>query len=107
MKRDDEGNVCKPIYLQSRLHFDLSIPEEYDTTYQRLVKTLYGVEVYPKPKLGSKPEWVDKQIPVASKMIVTYDSIKRFHVIIVSKRRKGRLVSEATLKTPQAFISNH
>ena len=42
MKRDEEGQVCKPTYLQGRLHFDLSVPEKYDETYQRLVKTLYG-----------------------------------------------------------------
>ena len=35
-ERDDEGNVCKPQYLKSLLHFDLSIPNTFDTEYQRM-----------------------------------------------------------------------
>ncbi len=33
MKRDENGAVCKPTYLEGRLHFDLSVPESYDSTY--------------------------------------------------------------------------
>lgn len=33
MKRDEEGRVCKPTYLQGRLHFDLSVPEYFDEAY--------------------------------------------------------------------------
>lgn len=76
MARDAAGNVCKPIYLQGRLHFDLSIPENYDMTYQRLVKTLFGEEIYAKPELGQKPNWVEKQISISPKTILAYDSLK-------------------------------
>ncbi len=76
MKRNENGAVCKPTYLQGRLHFDLSSPEEYDTTYQRLVKTLFGEEIYVKPALGKKPDWVDKPISSAPKSFVIYDSLK-------------------------------
>ena len=76
MERDENGNVCKPTYLQGRLHFDLTIPEDYDNTYQRLVKTLYGEETYAKPKLGEKPKWVSKPITVNAKSIISYDSLK-------------------------------
>lgn len=75
MKRDEEGNVHKPTYLEGRLHFDLSIEEEYDFTYKRLVKTLYGEEVYKKPELGLKPSWVEEKINVSSKILNTYDSL--------------------------------
>ena len=37
-ERDESGNVCKPTYLQNRLHFDLSVDEKYDNEYLRLVK---------------------------------------------------------------------
>ena len=76
MKRDEEGQVCKPTYLQGRLHFDLSVPEKYDETYQRLVKTLYGEEIYTKPDLGTKPSWVEKAITVAPKSVMAYDTLK-------------------------------
>ncbi|MBE6990116.1 MAG: hypothetical protein E7426_05165 [Ruminococcaceae bacterium] len=76
MKRDPEGNVCKPTYLQGRLHFDLSTPEKYDTEYPRLVKTLYGEEIYAKPELGPKPSWVEKPIVVIPKALISYDALK-------------------------------
>lgn len=75
--RNDKNEVCKPTYLQGRLHFDLSITEGYDETYQRLVKTLYGVEVYEKPELGKKPEWVEKKTVVAVRIMNEYESIHR------------------------------
>lgn len=59
--RDENDNVCKPTYLAGRLHFDLSHAESYDETYQRLVITLFGEEVYAKPELGQKPGWVEKK----------------------------------------------
>ena len=85
MERDEDGNVCKPTYLQGRLHFDLSLEEKYDDEYKRLVKNLYGEEVYAKPELGKKPSWVDKPIVVSPKSIVVYDSLKRLQPDKVKK----------------------
>ena len=76
MKRDAEGNVCKPVYLEGRLHFDLSIPDSYDKEYQKLVKKLYGVEIYAKPKLGNKPNWVDEPISISPKLLSEYDALQ-------------------------------
>ena len=89
-ERDEQGNVCKPTYLKSRYHFDLSIAEEYDDEYQRLVKTLYGVEVYKKTELGQKPAWVDKPIDYSPKSIVQYEELKKN---TNSKIKRTQLVS--------------
>ena len=75
-ERNDEGEVCKPTYLMGRLHFDLSLADRYDYEYLRLVKTLYGEEVYQKPELGNKPAWVEEKTIVEVKKKNTYDSIK-------------------------------
>lgn len=101
MERDEYGNVCKPIYLQGRLHFDLSMPEEYDDTYKRLVKTLYGEEIYIKPELGKKPSWVEKPIAFSTKSVVIYDSlrkmqndkIRRESFVIFLDEISGRIIS--------------
>lgn len=76
MERDEKGKVYKPTYLQTTLHFDLSKLENYDFEYQRLVKRLYGEEIYAKPVLGKKPDWVEKPITISPKRIVLYDSLK-------------------------------
>ena len=85
MERDEDGSICKPTYLQGRLHFDLSIADDYDNTYQRLVKTLYGEEIYAKPELGKKPSWVDKPIVIPPRSVVTYDSLKSMQIDKVRK----------------------
>jgi len=76
MRRDNNGNVCKPTYLQGRLHFDLSKSENYDETYQRLVRKLYGIETYVKPELGKEPQWVENISKVTHKTVVAYNSLR-------------------------------
>lgn len=75
-ERNAAGEVCKPTYLQSRLHFDLSREDSYNSEYQNLVRTLYGIEIYKHPKTGARPSWVDDQISVAPKTLTAYDMLK-------------------------------
>ncbi len=75
--RDENDNVCKPTYLAGRLHFDLSQAESYDETYQRLVITLFGEEVYAKPELGLKPGWVEKKTVIPVKTKTEFGHIKK------------------------------
>ncbi len=75
-KRTEMGEVCKPVYLKTRLHFDLSLPEKYDYEYKRLVRTLYGELTYPKPELGERPQWVDEKLTSNYREVVKYQSIK-------------------------------
>lgn len=70
-ERDDEGNVCKPQYLKGLLHFDLSLPDTYDTEYQRMVRSLYGIETYKEPDLGTPPAWLEEVPQVSYKSRVT------------------------------------
>ena len=75
-ERNSNGDVCKPAYLQSRYHFDLSQESNYDTEYKKLVKTLFGVEIYQKPEVGIRPSWVDEKITVSPRVLSAYDSLK-------------------------------
>ena len=78
-ERGQDDNVCKPTYLKALLHFDLSQEENYDIEYQRLVKRLYGIEIYPKPQLGNKPEWVGSSKVTTPKIITKYDKLKHYY----------------------------
>ena len=76
-EKKSDGGVPKPVYLGQTLHFDLTKAENYDEEYQRLVKRLYGVEVYRKPEIGNKPAWVDEEIDISvSKRITKLNEIK-------------------------------
>lgn len=76
-ERGVDGSVYKPIYLNGRFHYDLSEPETYNDQYRMLIKALYGVETYKKPKLGDKPAWVDEDSIVTVKRMIEYDSLKQ------------------------------
>lgn len=75
-ERDKNGNIPKPTYLKSLLHFDLSTEERYDEEYQRLVRTLYGIETFKKPELGKKPSWLETTPTVTTKVRTTYEVLK-------------------------------
>ncbi len=75
-ERDSNGNIFKPIYLQSRYHFDLSQSESFEDNYKRLVRKLFGINTYKKPEVGNKPDWVDNQIVASPQTIVEYDALK-------------------------------
>lgn len=94
-ERDESENVCKPTYLQSRLHFDLSVDEKYDNEYLRLVKTLYGEEIYHKPELGTKPSWVEKTEVVEIRKRTSYEALKTIQPDKARKTTFSKYVEEA------------
>lgn len=59
--RDDEGKIYVPIYLKSKFHYDLT-QDNSDEEYVKLVKQIYGRQIYYKPELGNKPSWVDESL---------------------------------------------
>lgn len=105
-ERNVNGEICKPAYLQSRFHYDLSKEETYDTEYQNLVRALFGIETYKKPEMGSKPSWVEDQITVSPKKVVAYDSLKENKPDVVIEELlfnyleeiEKRIISYASLK---------
>lgn len=56
LEHDDEGNPCKPIYINSRIHFDFSSEDNYEYNYLQLLRFLYSEPYYIKPKIGQKPD---------------------------------------------------
>jgi hypothetical protein len=57
--RDKSGTIYKPTYLKNRFHYDFTM-ENYEDEYVKLVKQIYGREIYYKPPKGNKPSWIDE-----------------------------------------------
>lgn len=74
--RSPDGSIPKPAYLKSLLHFDLSDTDSYSQEYRRLVQALYGVEILPKPELGTKPAWVDEVDVPSPRVLLALDRLK-------------------------------
>lgn len=77
-ERYPNGQVPKPVYLKQTYHFDLSLAENFNKEYQRLVRTLYGVDVHQKPELGNTPNWVEEdEDPSEIIRITRFEEIKK------------------------------
>ena len=76
-ERGENGEIPKPQYLKTMLHFDLSQEEKYDSEYQRLVKRLYGIEIVEKPELGKKPAWLEDRSIIPTKTRKGYECLKQ------------------------------
>lgn len=76
-ERGIKGEIPKPQYLKTMLHFDLTQEEKYDLEYRRLVKRLYGIEIVEKPELGKKPSWLDERSTIPTKTRSGYEGLKQ------------------------------
>lgn len=75
-ERDLEGNIFKPAYLTSISHFDLTVEDNYDVEFQRLIKTLCGAPIYVLPDLGNIPDWVETPQFVSTKTSTKHSKLK-------------------------------
>ena len=76
-ERGIKGEIPKPQYLKTMLHFDLTQEEKYDLEYRRLVKRLYGIEIVEKPELGKKPSWLEERSNIPTKTHSGYEGLKQ------------------------------
>lgn len=94
MEREKNGDIPKPTYLKGILHFDLSDPEKYNEEYQRLVKRLYGVEIYAQPELGNMPKWVTEDIPITGSKMTAIQAINKWSNPRIAKAKFIELLGD-------------
>lgn len=57
-EKDDEGNAFLPIYLETRLYFDLSDESTFEMHYENLLRNLFQRPSITKPALGHPPKYL-------------------------------------------------
>lgn len=55
LERDEEGKAYLPVYLSSRKYIDFSLEEDFEDSYEDLLRNILEAPSIPKPKLGTKP----------------------------------------------------
>lgn len=60
-EHDPEGKPCVPTYIKSRIYIDLSDEEKYEEEYEKLLRNIYEKPLHRKPKLGTRPDWIDEE----------------------------------------------
>ena len=60
LERDDNGNDYLPAYIKSRLYVDFSNENDYESSYEKLLRRLYDKPSYKQPPLGKPPAWLEE-----------------------------------------------
>lgn len=60
-EKDEMGEPYVPTYIKSRIYIDLSDDDKYEEEYEKLLRNIYDKPLYAKPKLGTRPEWLDEE----------------------------------------------
>lgn len=55
LERNEDGKAILPIYLSSRKYIDFSQEEDFEDSYEELLRNILEAPSIPKPKLGTKP----------------------------------------------------
>jgi hypothetical protein len=58
---DDTGAPYIPAYIKSRIYFDLSSDDKYETGYEGILRNLHEKPLYSKPPLGRIPSWLESE----------------------------------------------
>lgn len=98
---DEEGNPYVPTYIKARIHINLSDEEKYEEEYEKLLRNIYEKPLYSKPKLGTRPEWIDEE---SKNLFPLADLVRQINGSHTTKKQQGcviKFVEEyvETLKT--------
>ena len=95
IEHDENGNPYMPTYIKSRIYFDLSDENTFEDGYNRLLRNIYEKPLIKKPKLGTKPEWLEE------------DKINFFPVQDLIKQIKGASNKNKQEILVQKFVSQY
>ncbi len=63
----ENGKPCKPTYLESRLHFDLSETANFYEEYEKVLRNIFNRPIYKKPSMGAPPAYLFEEEPSVKK----------------------------------------
>jgi len=59
-ERDPDGKPYIPIYYGSRLYIDLSDASTYASSFERLLRAIYGKPLHERPEIGKPPAFLSE-----------------------------------------------
>ncbi len=66
-EKDESGQPFLPTYLQGLFYFDFSSEEQFESSYDRLLRNILERPSYTKPKLGTPPTYLFTESPSSHK----------------------------------------
>ncbi|RPI14366.1 MAG: TIR domain-containing protein [Ignavibacteriae bacterium] len=75
LTKDENGELRLPIFMKSRIYFDLSDTNTFEDQYHELENFLYNKSSNEKPKLGEIPKYILENNPIQRKV---HHKLERF-----------------------------
>ena len=76
-ERDENNEPFMPVYLKSKKYIDFSNEDNYEKSYEELLRILYAMPFNKKPKKGSKPAWLSNDEVNYNELTVLTKALKR------------------------------
>ncbi|GHV95693.1 hypothetical protein AGMMS50293_20130 [Spirochaetia bacterium] len=89
-EKNDDGSPCVPAYCHSRMYIDFTSDATFAERFRELVLWIYDKPIYPKPELGSIPNFMDKTIINPGTIIIQ----KR----VIDNILNGRNITQGSIK---------
>ncbi|OOQ56966.1 SEFIR domain-containing protein [Mucilaginibacter pedocola] len=64
---DESGRAYLPVYLNGRIYIDLSSKDNFESNYEKLLRSIYSRPSLTKPALGKPPKYLFEDSPVRYK----------------------------------------
>lgn len=84
-ERDENSVPYIPAYIQAKKYIDFSNEDNYESSYEELVRALYDMPLYKKPRLGQKPNWLTNEEINLTELTLLTKSLKRGSIDKLSK----------------------
>lgn len=84
-EHDEEGNPYIPAYIKTRIYIDLSNENNYEQEYDKLLRNIYKKPLIKKPKLGTKPEWLEED---KTNLFPIQDLIKQIKGTVENRKKE-------------------
>lgn len=80
-----EGSFNVPTFLKSKLYINFSLNDEFEFSFDELVRTIHNAPLYKKPEIGNSPF----EPVTEGKQEKTHDAIKELMTIILAYFERG------------------
>lgn len=101
LERDEIGNPCLPIYLSSRKYIDFSREEDFEDSYEELLRNILETPSIPKPKLG-----VSVPVYITENRINLYKTNSKIRTIENQIKRNPKLNLKYIVDFIESFLED-
>ncbi|MGG5503242.1 toll/interleukin-1 receptor domain-containing protein [Myroides odoratimimus] len=77
IERGDDGTAYLPTYLRSRMYIDFSNEDDYENSYEELLRNILDAPAIPKPKLGTNvPAYINESNTNFSELRIHFNTLE-------------------------------